>query len=49
MLLVLPHYNIELLKKKVPNISCQQTLLEDYDTDKKYDNIFFLNVIPKVI
>ena len=40
--------NIELLKKKVPSISCQQTLLEDYDTDKKYDNIFFLNVIEHV-
>ncbi|MDP2685278.1 MAG: class I SAM-dependent methyltransferase [bacterium] len=40
--------NIELLKKRLPDITCHQTLLADFPTDKKYDFIFFLNVIEHV-
>jgi 2-polyprenyl-3-methyl-5-hydroxy-6-metoxy-1,4-benzoquinol methylase len=40
--------NIELLRRKVPNVTCYNTLLDDYKTDRKYDFVFFLNVIEHV-
>ncbi len=40
--------NIELLKKRVPQVNCEAVLLENFKTDRKYDYIFFLNVIEHV-
>lgn len=40
--------NIELLRKRLPNIICHNQLLEDFSTNKKFDVIFFLNVIEHV-
>jgi 2-polyprenyl-3-methyl-5-hydroxy-6-metoxy-1,4-benzoquinol methylase len=40
--------NIELLRKRLPEILCQNALLEEYQTDKKFDFLFFLNVIEHV-
>ena len=40
--------NIDLLKSKVENIKCYEVLLEDFKTEKKYDNIFFLNILEHV-
>lgn len=40
--------NIKLLLNRVPNVVCHNTLLEDFKTERKYDFIFFLNVIEHV-
>jgi 2-polyprenyl-3-methyl-5-hydroxy-6-metoxy-1,4-benzoquinol methylase len=40
--------NIELLRRRLPGISCHHTLLEDFRPDRKFDYIFFLNVIEHV-
>lgn len=40
--------NIALLRKRLPGIPCHNVLLEEYKTDKKFDFIFFLNVIEHV-
>jgi len=40
--------NIELLRRRLPDIPVQNLLLEDYKTDKRFDFIFFLNVIEHV-
>lgn len=40
--------NIALLKEKWPDIVCHEMLLEDFSPDKKYDFVFFLNVIEHV-
>jgi len=40
--------NIALLKQKVPNIVVHNMLLEDFSTEKRYDYIFFLNIIEHV-
>jgi 2-polyprenyl-3-methyl-5-hydroxy-6-metoxy-1,4-benzoquinol methylase len=40
--------NIELLRRRLPGIPCHQTLLEDFKPDRKFDHIFFLNVIEHV-
>ena len=40
--------NIALLKRKVPNIEIHNVLLEDFSVVKKYDYIFFLNIIEHV-
>lgn len=40
--------NIELLRRKVPNVICHKALLDDYKSDRKYDFVFFLNVIEHV-
>lgn len=40
--------NIALLKRKVPNIVIHNVLLEDFSVAKKYDYIFFLNIIEHV-
>jgi len=44
--------NIELLKEKLPDIKCHQNLLQDFsggtDPDRKFDFVFFLNVIEHV-
>jgi 2-polyprenyl-3-methyl-5-hydroxy-6-metoxy-1,4-benzoquinol methylase len=40
--------NIELLRRRLPDIPVHNQLLEDYQTDKRYDLIFFLNVIEHV-
>jgi len=40
--------NIELLKGRLPTITCHQTLLEAFKAKRKYDFIFFMNVIEHV-
>lgn len=40
--------NIALLKRRVPEIACENVLIEDFKTTKKYDFVFFLNVIEHV-
>jgi 2-polyprenyl-3-methyl-5-hydroxy-6-metoxy-1,4-benzoquinol methylase len=40
--------NIELLKSKVPQIKVHNSLLEDFKTGRKYNYIFFLNIIEHV-
>ncbi len=40
--------NIELLKQKLPNVVCHEGLLEDFMATRKYDFVFFLNVIEHV-
>ncbi|MBU3593273.1 class I SAM-dependent methyltransferase [Polynucleobacter sp. 71A-WALBACH] len=40
--------NIDLLRRRVPNVICHNVLLEDFNTQRKYDFIFFLNVIEHV-
>lgn len=40
--------NIALLRKRLPEVSCHNLLLEEYKTDQKFDFIFFLNVIEHV-
>jgi 2-polyprenyl-3-methyl-5-hydroxy-6-metoxy-1,4-benzoquinol methylase len=40
--------NIALLKRRMPGINCENVLLEDFKSDKKYDFVFFLNVIEHV-
>ncbi|NQY54070.1 MAG: class I SAM-dependent methyltransferase [Campylobacteraceae bacterium] len=40
--------NINLLKKRINTIKCHENLLETFENKKKYENIFFLNVIEHV-
>jgi 2-polyprenyl-3-methyl-5-hydroxy-6-metoxy-1,4-benzoquinol methylase len=40
--------NVALLKSRVPDVICHEMLLEDFSTTRKYDFIFFLNVIEHV-
>lgn len=40
--------NIELLKERVAAVRCHNLLLEDFRSAKKFDYIFFLNVIEHV-
>jgi 2-polyprenyl-3-methyl-5-hydroxy-6-metoxy-1,4-benzoquinol methylase len=40
--------NIELLRRKVPDVVCHNALLEDFKAQRKYDFVFFLNVIEHV-
>jgi len=40
--------NIALLKRRVPDALCHNILLEDFKSDRKYDFVFFLNVIEHV-
>jgi len=40
--------NIALLRRRLPDIPVHNLLLEDYQTDKRFDLIFFLNVIEHV-
>ena len=40
--------NIALLKRRVPDTVCHNVLLEDYKSERKYDFVFFLNVIEHV-
>lgn len=40
--------NIELLRSRLPYIPVYNQLLEDYRTDKRFDFVFFLNVIEHV-
>lgn len=40
--------NVALLKSRVPEVICHETLLESFSTTRKYDFIFFLNVIEHV-
>lgn len=40
--------NIAMLKEKQPDIVCHEKLLEDFSTSRRYDFIFFLNVIEHV-
>jgi 2-polyprenyl-3-methyl-5-hydroxy-6-metoxy-1,4-benzoquinol methylase len=40
--------NITLLQKRVPNIKCHEQLLENFKPTRKYDFVFFLNVIEHV-
>lgn len=40
--------NVALLKSRVPDVRCHEMLLEDFSTTRKYDFVFFLNVIEHV-
>lgn len=40
--------NIDLLHQRMPSIPCHALLLEDFCPGKKYDYIFFLNVLEHV-
>lgn len=40
--------NIGLLKERVPAVTCHNLLLDDFRSDRKFDYIFFLNVIEHV-
>lgn len=40
--------NIELLRKRVPEIVCHEGLLEEAKFDKAFDYVFFLNVLEHV-
>lgn len=40
--------NIALLRRRVPDAICHNVLLEDFRAKRKYDFIFFLNVIEHV-
>ncbi len=40
--------NIELLRRRVPGITCHNVLLEGFESIRKYDFVFFLNVIEHV-
>ncbi|ATX80288.1 2-polyprenyl-3-methyl-5-hydroxy-6-metoxy-1,4-benzoquinol methylase [Mariprofundus aestuarium] len=40
--------NVALLKSRVPDVVCHETLLEEFSATRKYDYIFFLNVIEHV-
>lgn len=42
------HKNVDLLKRRVPDVICHEILLENFSTTRKYDFIFFLNVIEHV-
>jgi 2-polyprenyl-3-methyl-5-hydroxy-6-metoxy-1,4-benzoquinol methylase len=40
--------NTALLKRRVPDVVCHNVLLEDFKSARKYDFVFFLNVIEHV-
>lgn len=40
--------NTALLKRRVPDVICHNVLLEDFESARKYDFVFFLNVIEHV-
>lgn len=40
--------NIELLRQRVPDVPCHNVLLDDFRAQRKYDFVFFLNVIEHV-
>ena len=40
--------NIALLRRRVPEIRCHNVLLENFESKRKYDFVFFLNVIEHV-
>ncbi|MBD9360880.1 class I SAM-dependent methyltransferase [Methylomonas fluvii] len=40
--------NVALLKNRVSNIKCHELLLEEFSTTRRFDFIFFLNVIEHV-
>ena len=40
--------NIELLRERLPAVECHNLLLENFTSDRKFDYIFFLNVIEHV-
>lgn len=40
--------NVELLKQRLPDVTCHNVLLEDFQSKRKFDYIFFLNVIEHV-
>ncbi len=40
--------NIELLRRRLPNMLCHEALLEDVDLERKFDYVFFLNVLEHV-
>jgi len=40
--------NVALLKSRVPDVTCHEVLLEEFSPSRKYDYIFFLNVIEHV-
>lgn len=40
--------NIALLRRRVPDVTCHNVLLEDFESNRKYDFVFFLNVIEHV-
>lgn len=40
--------NVALLKSRVPEVICHEMLLQNFSTSRKYDFIFFLNVIEHV-
>jgi 2-polyprenyl-3-methyl-5-hydroxy-6-metoxy-1,4-benzoquinol methylase len=40
--------NIELLRRRLPDVTCHNVLLEDFESAGRFDLIFFLNVIEHV-
>jgi len=40
--------NIELLLRRIPDVVCHNVLLDDFKAQRKYDFVFFLNVIEHV-
>jgi 2-polyprenyl-3-methyl-5-hydroxy-6-metoxy-1,4-benzoquinol methylase len=40
--------NISLLRRRVPDVICHNVLLDDFKSVRKYDFVFFLNVIEHV-
>lgn len=40
--------NIQLLRRRAPDVVCHNLLLEDFKAQRKYDFVFFLNVIEHV-
>lgn len=40
--------NVALLKRRVPDVVCHNLLLDDYQSPRKFDFVFFLNVIEHV-
>lgn len=40
--------NIALLRQRVPDVICHEMLLENFSTSRRYDFVFFLNVIEHV-
>lgn len=40
--------NVALLKRRIPNVVCHEALLEDFTPKRKFDFVFFLNVIEHV-
>ena len=41
--------NIELLHSRLPEVVCHASLLEDLDLGRKFDYVFFLNVLEHVV